>query len=105
MDMAYCIAMVLMFLKVFRMDVIGILNLSSNSFIDGMCVAALAPVVITISWSIFQPRAAMLSINGWYLLVLASSVTGENLSLHYVNSMNCMVIVWSTFVGGCILIW
>ena len=39
--MAYCIAMVLMFLKVFRMDGIGILNLSSSSFIDGMCVAAL----------------------------------------------------------------
>jgi hypothetical protein len=98
--MAYCIAMVLIFLKVFRMDVIGILNLSSSSFIDGMCVAALAPAVITISGSIFQPRAAMLSINGWYLLVLASSVAGENLSLQYVNSMNCMVTVWSTFVGG-----
>jgi hypothetical protein len=31
--------MVLMFLKVFRMDDIGSLNLSSSSFIDGMCVA------------------------------------------------------------------
>jgi hypothetical protein len=55
MDMAYCIAMVLMFFKVFRMDGIGILNVSSISFIDGMCVAALAPAVITISGSIFQP--------------------------------------------------
>ena len=98
--MAYCIAMVLMFLKVFRMDGIGILNLSSSNFIDGMCVAALAPAVMTISGSIFQPRAAMLSISGWYLLVLASSVAGENLSLQYVNSINCKVIVWSIFVGG-----
>jgi hypothetical protein len=100
MDMAYCIAMVLMFMKVFRIDDIGILNLSSSSFIDGMCVAALAPTVITISGSIFQPRVAILSISGWYLSILASSVIGESLSLQYVNSMNCMVIVWSTFVGG-----
>jgi hypothetical protein len=93
-------AMVLMFLKVFRMDGICSLNLSSSSFIDGMCVAALAPAVITMSGSIFQPRAAMFSISGLYLLALASSVYGENLSLHYVNSMNCMVSVWSIFVGG-----
>ena len=53
MDIAYCMAMVLMFLKVFRMDGIGSLNLSSSSFIDGMCVAALALAVITMSGSIF----------------------------------------------------
>ena len=47
--MAYCMALVLMFLKVLRMDGIGSLNLSSSSFIDGMCVAALAPTVITMS--------------------------------------------------------
>jgi hypothetical protein len=97
--MAYCIAMVLMFLKVFRMDDIGSLNLSSSSFIDGMCVAALASTVITMSRSIFQPRAAMLSISGLYLLVLASSVAGENLSLQNVISINCMGTVWSIFVG------
>ena len=42
----------------------------------------------------------MFSISGLHLLALASSVSGENLSLHYVNSMNCMVNVWSIFVGG-----
>ena len=89
-----------MFLKVFLIDVIGNLNLSSSIFIDGMCVAALAPAVMTISGSIFQPRVAMVSISGWYLLILASSVAGENLSLQYVNSINWMVIVWSIFVGG-----
>ena len=72
--MAYCMAMVLMFLKVFRMDGMGSLNLSSSSFVDGMCVAALAPAVITMSGSIFQPRAIMFSISGLYLLALASSV-------------------------------
>jgi hypothetical protein len=61
-------AIVLMFLKVFQMDGIGSLNLSSSSFIDGMCVVALAPVVITMSGLIFQPRAAMFSISGLYLL-------------------------------------
>ena len=79
--MAYCMAMVLMFLKVFRMDGIGSLNLSSNSFIDGMCAAALAPAIITMSGSIFQPRAPMFSTNGLYLLALAYSVSGEYLSL------------------------
>ena len=41
--MAYCMAIVLMFLKVFQIDVIGNLNLSSSSYIDGMCAATLAP--------------------------------------------------------------
>ena len=97
--MAYCMAMVLMFLKVSWMEDIGSLNLSSSSFIDGMCVAALAPIVITMSGPIFQPRATMFSISGLYLLALASSVSGENLSLQYVNSMNCMVRVWSICVA------
>jgi hypothetical protein len=51
--MAYCMAMVLIFLKVFRMDGIGNLNLSSSNFIDGICAAALALAVITMSGSIF----------------------------------------------------
>ena len=59
------------------MDGIGSLSLSSSSFIDGMCVAALAPVVITMSGSIFQPLARMFSISGLYLLALALSVYGE----------------------------
>ena len=57
--MAYCMAMVFMFLKVFRMADIGNLNLSSSIFIDGVCVAALASTVITMSGSIFQPLAIM----------------------------------------------
>jgi hypothetical protein len=66
MDMAYCMAMVLMFLKVFRMDGIGSLNLFSSNFIDGMRVVALAHVVITMSGSILQPLVAtppLLNIN------------------------------------------
>ena len=90
-DMAYFIAIVLMFLKVFLMVGMGILNLSSSDFIDGMCVVALAPAVIIIRGSTLHPLAAIHSINGLYLLFFASSVSGENLSLQYVSSMNCMV--------------
>ena len=57
--------------------------------------------MITMSGSIFQPRAAMFFNNGLYLLVVASNVDGESLSLQYVNSINWMVIVWSIFVGVC----
>ena len=56
-----------------------------------MCVAALASAVITMSGLIFQPLAVIFSIRGLYLLALASSVSGDNLSLQYVNSMNCMI--------------
>jgi hypothetical protein len=98
--MANCMAIVFMFLKVCLMNAIGILNLSSSSLIDGMCVVALAPVVITMSGSVFQPLEAMFSISGLYLLALASNVYGENLSLQYVNSMNCMVRFCSIFVVG-----
>ena len=98
--MAYCMAIVFMFLKVFLMVVIGILKLSTSSFIDGMCVVALAPAVMTIRGSTFHPLATILAINGLYLLVLASSVYGENLSLQYVNSINCMVRLGSIPVGG-----
>ena len=38
--MAYCIAVVLMFLKVFLMVTIGILRFSSSIFIDGMWAVA-----------------------------------------------------------------
>ena len=70
---------------------IGNLNLSSSIFIDGVCVAALASTVITMSGSIFQPLAIMFSIRGLYLLASSSSVSSENMSLQYVNSMNCMI--------------
>ncbi|KAG0594393.1 hypothetical protein M758_UG073600 [Ceratodon purpureus] len=98
--MAYCMAMVFMFLKVFLMVSHGILKLSASSFIEGMCVVALAPAVMTIRGLTFHPLAVRLAISGLYLLVLASNVSGENLSLQYVNSMNCMVRFGFISVGG-----
>ena len=68
--MAYFIAIVLMFLKVFLMVGMGILNLFSSAFIDGMCVVALAPAVIIIRGSAFHPLATIVSINGRYFLFL-----------------------------------
>ena len=66
--MAYCIAIVLMFLKVFLMVTMGILRFSFSIFIDGMWAVARAPAVRTISGSIFHPLEAILSISGLYLL-------------------------------------
>ena len=42
-------------LKMFLIACSGILNFVSRIFIEGMCDGALAPKVITISGSIFQP--------------------------------------------------
>jgi len=70
---------------------IGILNLSSSNFIDGICNVALVPAIITMRGSIFQLLVAIFSINDLHLLIFALRVSGENLSLQYVNSMNCMV--------------
>ena len=86
-----CMAMVLIFLKVFLMVTMGSLRLVSRISIDAMWVVALAPAVMTISGSIFHPLAAILSISGLYLVVFASIAYGENLLLQYVNSINCMV--------------
>ena len=58
-DIACCIAMVLISLKVCLMVFFGILNFSSKIFIEGMCVVALAPDVMTINGSIFHPLLVM----------------------------------------------
>ena len=43
-----------------------ILNFLSNILIEGVCVVALAPAVMTISGSTFHPLLLMLSRSGWY---------------------------------------
>ena len=53
MNIAYCMAMTLIASNVFLMLSFGILNVVSILSIEGMCVAALAPVVMTISGSTF----------------------------------------------------
>ena len=51
-------------------------------------MVALALAVMTISGSTFHPLLVMLSISSWYFLVLRVMISGENLSLQYVNSIN-----------------
>ena len=91
MDIVCCMAMVFISLNVRFIAVLGMLSLSFRLFIQGMCVVALAPAVITISESTFQPLLMKSSISGWYFSVLAIIVFGENLSLKYVNLINCIV--------------
>ena len=62
-DIACCIAMVSIPLKVCFIIFYGILSFSSKIFIEGMCVVALAPVVMIISGSTFHPLLVMFSIS------------------------------------------
>ena len=87
-DIACCIAMVLISLKVCLIVFSSLLNFSSKIFIEGMCVVALAHAVMTINGSTFHPLLVMLSMSGWYFLVFLVILCTENLSLHYVNSIN-----------------
>lgn len=83
--MAYCMAMIFIFLKISLMIGTCILKLLSNSFINGMCAAARVDVVITIRGSIFEPLAIILSISSLYRFALVSSISGENPLLQYLN--------------------
>ena len=63
-DIASCIAMVLISLKVCLMVFSGILNFSSKIFIEGMCVVALAPTMMKIIDSTFHPLLVMWFMSG-----------------------------------------
>jgi hypothetical protein len=78
----------------------GSLNIVSIFFIDGMCVVALAHATNTMSGATFHTLEIMLSMSGWYFVVFLSRVYVVNLSLQYVNSMNCMVIFVVGVYGG-----
>ena len=63
-DIACCIAIVLISLKVCLIVYFGILNFFSKIFIEEMCVVTLVPAVMTINGSSFHPLLMMLFING-----------------------------------------
>jgi hypothetical protein len=63
-------------------------------------VLPLAPAVSMISGSTFQPLALMSLIKPKYLSVFCWILSGEYLSLQYVNSMNCTVSVGLGPCGG-----
>ena len=60
----------------------------------------LAPAVITISGSTIQPLLMISLMRGWYFSIFLSIVSGENLSLQYVNSINCTFKLMLGDVGG-----
>ena len=100
MECAYCVAIMLICLNMFLIFVIGIVSVVSNFFIDGICVVPLAPTTSTMSGATFQPFVMILLMSGWYFMIFLSRVSAENLSLQYVNSMNCMVISGVEVSGG-----
>ena len=106
MECAYCVAIMLICLNVSFIFVIGSLSVVSSFFIDGMCVVPLAFATSTMSGATFQPFAMMLSMSGWYFVIFLSRVSAANLSLQYVNFMNCMVVPGvGVFDGGWLYGW
>ena len=103
MDIAYYMAMTLIASNVFLILCLGILNVVSIFSIEGLCVATLAPAVMTISGSTFQPLLTILSISGLYFSILRVIVSSGNLSLQYVNSMNCIVKLSLGSIGTLVL--
>ena len=93
--MACCIAMVLMLRKVLFMLVIGMLKVFSRILMDGMCVDALAPAVITMRGATFHPMAAILLRSGWYLLVFFCRGFNKEsiITVCKFNELNCKVWV------------
>ena len=72
MDMAWSVAMVFILLKVLLMIFSRILNFVSMIFIEGMCLVALVPMVITISGSKFHLLLLMLFIIDWFFFNFCS---------------------------------
>jgi hypothetical protein len=90
-DIAWWMAIMFMFLRVCLMVGMGSLKVAWSEFMEGMWVVARAPVVMTIIGATVQPRARILFRNESYLVVLEETLSGENLSLQYVNSIYWMI--------------
>ena len=67
MGIAYCMVMTLISSNVYLMLSLGILNVVSIFFIEGVCVVVLAPAVVTISEFTFHPLLITLSISGFLI--------------------------------------
>ena len=67
---------------------------------DDLYVVLLAPPVITIRSGVFQPLFCTSLSNGAYFSVFSSISSCENLSLVYMNSMNCIMMCGAGCIGG-----
>jgi hypothetical protein len=80
--------------------VLGIVYKFFSADIVVLCVLPWAPVVSTRSGSTFHPLALMSSIRPSYFAIFSFILSGEYLSLQYVNSMNCTVNVGLGWTSG-----
>jgi hypothetical protein len=80
--------------------VFGIVYRFFSADIVFLYVLPRAPVVSTMSGFTFHPLALMSSIRPSYFAIFSLILSGENLSLQYVNSMNCTVSVELGWFGG-----
>ena len=67
---------------------------------DGLCLVLLASAMITIRLGAFQPLFRISSSNGAYFSIFSSIFSCENLSLVYVNSMNCIMMCGAGCISG-----
>lgn len=95
--MACYVATIFICLKVCLMYMLGTFNAFSRPLMDGMCVVPPIHTMMTINGSTFHPKAFLLFIMGRYLKLI---ILRENLSLHYVSSMNWMVMLGLSCLEG-----
>ena len=94
LDIICCMAMTLITSNVYLMLSLGILRVVIILTIEGICVAALAPVVMTTSRSTFQPLLTTLSISGLYFSILRVIVSFGIISL---RSRGLPILKWTPF--------
>jgi hypothetical protein len=82
------------------MRVLGIAYKFFSIDIVVLCVLPRAPAVSIISGSTFHPLALMSSMRPSYFIIFSFILSGEYLSLQYVNSMNCTVSIGLGWFGG-----
>lgn len=63
----------------------------SKLFIGGICEVALALAAKNMTRVTLHSFIMMLLMSGWYFVVLLSRASVANLSLQYVNLINCMM--------------
>ena len=74
-ECAYCVAIMLISLKVLLIFMTESLCMASSLFIDGMYVVALALATNTMSGATFHSLAMMLLMSGWYFVDFATNKT------------------------------
>jgi hypothetical protein len=100
-ECAYCVAIMLICLE---LCILYLCNreffLISRLFIDAMCMVALPSDVKIMSGATFHPLVLMLVMSNQLLCVFLVRAFATNLSLQYVNYVNCIVSHSIGALGG-----